>query len=41
MAIYPKKTIMQKDMCTPVFTAALFKIVSTQNNLKVHQKMNG
>ena len=26
LGIYPKKTIIQKDICTPVFTAALFTI---------------
>ena len=24
LEIYPEKTIIQKDTCTPVFTAALF-----------------
>ena len=24
--IYPEKTIIQKDTCTPIFIAALFKI---------------
>ena len=24
--IYPEKTIIQKDTCTPMFTAALFRI---------------
>ena len=27
--IYPEKTIIQKDTCTPVFTAALFTIART------------
>ena len=26
VGIYPEKTIIQKDTCTPVFTAALFTI---------------
>ena len=26
LGIYPEKTIIQKDTCTPVFTAALFTI---------------
>ena len=26
MGIYPEKTIIQKDTCTPMFTAALFTI---------------
>ena len=28
-SIYPEKTIIQKDTCTPVFTAALFAIART------------
>ena len=27
--IYPDKTIIQKDTCTPTFTAALFTIAKT------------
>ena len=29
LGIYPKKTIIQKDTCTPMFTAALFTIART------------
>ena len=29
LSIYPEKTIMQKDICTPVLTAALFTIPKT------------
>ena len=29
LGIYPDKTIIQKDTCTPVFTAALFIIART------------
>ena len=29
LGIYPEKTIMQKDTCTPMFTAALFTIART------------
>jgi len=29
LGIYPEKTINQKDTCTPVFLAALFKIAKT------------
>ena len=29
LSIYPEKTIIQKDTCTPVFTAALFAIART------------
>ena len=28
--MYPEKTTIQKDTCTPVFTAALFTIAKTQ-----------
>ena len=27
LGIYPEKTIVQKDTCTPMFTAALFTTV--------------
>ena len=29
LGIYPDKTLMQKDICTPMFTAALFTIAKT------------
>ena len=29
LAIYPKKTIIEKDTCVPMFIAALFSIVRT------------
>ena len=29
LGIHPKKNMIQKDTCTPVFTAALFTIVKT------------
>ena len=29
LGIYPEKTIIQEDTCTPMFTAALFTIVKT------------
>ena len=29
LGVYPKKTIIQKDICTPVFIAALFTITKT------------
>ena len=29
LGIYPEKTIIQKDTCTPIFTAALFTIART------------
>ena len=39
--IYTEKTIIQKDTCSPVFTAALFAIAGHGNNLNIHQQMNG
>ena len=29
LGIYPEKIIIQKDTCTPMFTAALFTIAGT------------
>ena len=29
LGIYPEKTIIQKDTCTPIFIAALFTIAKT------------
>ena len=29
LGIYPDKTLIQKDTCTPIFTAALFTIAKT------------
>ena len=29
LGIYPEKTILQKDTCTPMFIAALFTIAKT------------
>ena len=29
LGIYPEKNMIQKDMCTPMFIAALFTIVKT------------
>ena len=29
LGIYPDKTILQKDTCTPMFIAALYTIVKT------------
>ena len=34
LGIYPDKTIIQKDICTPTFTAALFAIAKTCKQLK-------
>ena len=34
LGIYPEKTIMQKDTCTPMFTAALFTIARIRKQSK-------
>ena len=34
LGIYPEKTIIRKDTCTPMFTAALFTIAKTWKQLK-------
>ena len=34
LGIYPEKTMIQKDTCTPMFIAALFAIAKTWKQLK-------
>ena len=34
LGIYPEKTIIQKDTCTPMFIAALFTIARSQKKPK-------
>ena len=34
LGIYPEKTIIQKDTCTPVFIEALFTVAKTQKQPK-------
>ena len=41
LGIYPEGTRIEKDTCTPKFTAALFTIAGQEINLDVHQQMNG
>ena len=43
LGIYPDKTIIQKDTCTPKFNAALFTIVlpGHGSNLNAHRQTNG
>ena len=38
LSIYPDKTIIQKDICTPMFTAALFIMERHGNNLNFHDR---
>ena len=39
LSIYPKKTktLIKKDICTPMFIAALFTIARYGSNLSAHQ----
>ena len=41
LGIYLDKTFIEKDMCTPVFIAALFTIAKAQEQPKCPQQMNG
>ena len=36
LGIHPEKTMIQRETHIPMFTAALFTIAKTQNNLNVH-----
>ena len=38
LGIYPEKTLIQKDTCTPMFIAALFTIAKTQKQPKCPSK---
>ena len=42
LGIYPKemKSVSQRDMCIPTFTAALFTIPKIRNNSSIHQQMS-
>ena len=40
LGIYPEKTIIRKDTCTPGFMAALFAVAKIWKQLNVHQ-ING
>jgi len=40
LGIYLEKNLVQKDTCTPVFTAALFTITKTWRQPNVHQQRN-
>ena len=43
LSVYPKemKSEFQRDICTPVFNAALFTVAEIGNNLSVSVCMNG
>ena len=43
LGIYPEKTktLIRKDTCTSMFTAALFTIAKTWKQASDHQEMNG
>ena len=40
LGIYPEKTIIQKDTCTPMFIAALFTITRSWKQPKCHRWMD-
>ena len=41
LGIYPEETKVEKDMCIPLFIAALFTIARHGRNLDAHGQMNG
>ena len=41
LGVYREKTFIQKDTCTPKFTAALFTVIGYGSNLNVHQQRKG
>ena len=41
MGIHTKETRIERDICTPMFTAALFTTAGTWSKLDVHQQKNG
>ena len=41
LGIQTEETRRERDMCTPMFIAALFIIARHGSNLDVHQQMNG
>ena len=41
LGIHTKETRIERDMCTPVFIAALFTIARTWKQPDVHWQMNG
>ena len=41
LGIHTEETRIERDMCTPVFIAALFTIARTWKQPNVHRQMNG
>ena len=41
LGIYPEETKIEKDICIPMFIAALFTIAKTRKQLDVHRQMDG
>ena len=41
LGIHTEETRIERDMCTPVFIAALFTIARTWKQPDVHWQMNG
>ena len=41
LGIYPEKTVIQKDTCSPVFLTALFTTARTWSDINAHQQRKG
>ena len=41
LGIHTEETRIERDTCTPMFIAALFRIARTWKQPNVHQQMNG
>ena len=41
LGMYPQETVIEKDTCTPVFTAALFTIAKTWKQPRCPSTDNG
>ena len=41
LSIYPEKTIIQNDICTPMFIASLFTRAKTWKRPSIHRQMDG
>ena len=41
LRVYPEETKIEKDICTPMFTAALLTTARARSNPDAHRQMNG
>ena len=41
LGIHTEETRTERDICTSMFTAALFTVAGHRSNLDIHQQMNG